>query len=204
LRVFDARDLLLGEIGRHEERRELLAMVKKQVRSTVSLLSHPDIMPLEPVPERKRALVLEPIQHRKRGIEQFPGHLQSFNRSPSKLHKSRRPRTDGNGQRRAVRRKPETAPSGGFSVSSCTETESPSSFEFAEGNMYGDSEDLGIESLTVNTETEDETYQCFISLVDDNYLGFIDISSSLYMVQGFDLSRKEGTVSMVILGTNNE
>jgi hypothetical protein len=194
---------LVGDIGRLEERRGLLAMVKKQLRIAVSLLSHPNIMPLlEPIPERKRVLALEPIQHRKRGAERFPGHLQSFSRSPSKLHRSRRPRTGGNGQHKSVRRKPKAAPSGSLAVDS-TETECPPILGFWEGNMDGDSNDLDIESLTMETETEDDTYQCFISLVNDNYLGFIDISSSLYMVQGFDLSKKESTVSIFILRTSD-
>ncbi|KAK7015927.1 hypothetical protein VNI00_018989 [Paramarasmius palmivorus] len=46
---------------------------------------------------------------------------------------------------------------------------------------------------TDDTEKGDDTYQSFVNLVEDGYLGFINISGTLCMVQGFDQRKKEGT-----------
>ncbi|KAK7047694.1 hypothetical protein VNI00_006462 [Paramarasmius palmivorus] len=150
---------------------------------------------LEPAPERRRSFVLEPIQGRKRKAEQFPGHLQAFNRSPSKLNnRSRRLKTGINARRQGKKKSNEQNQAGSRS------------------DELWDASDNAVDMVLENVDQSDcagvfhervqepgegdvgsDAYQWFVSLVGDGYLGFIRISNTLFMVQGFDLDHKEGT-----------
>ncbi|KAK7028890.1 hypothetical protein VNI00_014814 [Paramarasmius palmivorus] len=150
---------------------------------------------LEPAPQRKRTFVLEPIAETRRASVRFPGHTQTFNRSPSKVNpKGRRIRAPN--KRRTPVEGAKRSPCGHDPVTEAAHSREAEGCAGGIGGIEewpGGFEDQPMLAVEEDEVDADDTYQWFISLVAEGYVGFVRISRTLYMVQGFDLNRKEGT-----------
>ncbi|EEB95239.1 hypothetical protein MPER_05824 [Moniliophthora perniciosa FA553] len=132
----------------------------------------------------------------------FPGHLGGFVSSPEKAPAAKRLRR----QRPKKRLRTRNDDTSGLGVVGSSNT--ATSVGDADASLIGQTTAGGIwdpEPMAYEMDDgipdasameENDAYEEYIQLVEDHYLAFVQVTNVLYVVQGFDLTKKEGTVSL--------
>ncbi|KAK7034055.1 hypothetical protein VNI00_012486 [Paramarasmius palmivorus] len=145
--------------------------------------------------------ILEPLPDTTQAPEAYPGHLNHFIPSPVRSYNTNR-------NKRRAQRKGENA----FKRRKNTENISVSDSNGGTpglGNMLPTIDECEVPIATIDPDVDenpfvaeplavedtdgDDTYQEFVSLVEDQCISFVHVATRVYVVEGFDARKKEGT-----------
>ncbi|KAK7053192.1 hypothetical protein VNI00_003811 [Paramarasmius palmivorus] len=145
----------------------------------------------------KRSWVLEPCPEEAPKRQKFPGHSKESIKSPKKKHCPGR-----RGKQNTLRQRNKSGttddPNQGEVQAQCTSGPGPgecslpwedTSLLVAEVDMAG-SADADPEKAD-----DEDAYNEFVHLVDEQYITFVQVTTFLYVVQGFDSENRSGTGS---------
>ncbi|KAK7017032.1 hypothetical protein VNI00_018759 [Paramarasmius palmivorus] len=142
----------------------------------------------------KRPWALDPCPEEAPKRMKFPGHSKEFVKSPTK-------RLAATQHRKTNRSKPAKCPQP-LTKERSTGVESqvsgsPTPQEpIMDPPALHDAEHMELEGLgaaEMGTLDEEEAYDDFVQLVDEQYIAFVQVTTFLYVVQGFDSERRCGT-----------
>ncbi|KAK7041684.1 hypothetical protein VNI00_008973 [Paramarasmius palmivorus] len=151
---------------------------------------------MAPPSDDDEPFILDPLPNTPDIGETYPGHLNRFIPSPVRSYGPKRARTRNTS---AKRRKTSEgtdhslrgtqANSGTISTIPEVESGQEMSSPMDSGEHFG----VGVLGLCDDIDNSEDAYQEFLDLIEDECIAFVHVATRVYVVEGFDEQRREGT-----------